>query len=87
MQAETKEVVRNGNAVLTVSDISKSFRRQPWLPWSGINHVLCGVSFALKPATLVGLVGENGSGKSVLMRIIVGLMKADSGFSLKAKGG
>lgn len=65
--------------VLIVSGITKSFRRQAFLPWSRVNHVLKEASFALQPAELVGLVGENGSGKSVLMKIIVGLLKPESG--------
>jgi ABC-type multidrug transport system ATPase subunit len=33
----------------------------------------------VRPGELVGLVGENGSGKSVLMQIIVGLLARDGG--------
>lgn len=64
--------------VLTVEDIHKTFRKRITLH-PRANHVLRGVSFSLPHAAMVGLVGENGSGKSVLMKIIVGLMKADSG--------
>lgn len=71
--------MQNVRPALSVSGISKSFRRQGWPPWAGINNVLRGVSFSAEAGSLVGLVGENGSGKSVLMRIIVGLMKADEG--------
>jgi ABC-type multidrug transport system ATPase subunit len=65
--------------VLSVSEIHKSFRRYNWLPGGRVNHVLRGASFEIHPGKMIGLVGENGSGKSVLMKIIVGLMKADSG--------
>jgi len=41
--------------------------------------VLRGVSFELDAGTMVGLVGENGSGKSVLMRIIAGSLTPDRG--------
>ncbi|MPZ50572.1 MAG: ATP-binding cassette domain-containing protein [Dehalococcoidia bacterium] len=64
--------------VLQVSDVRKSFRRRLSVH-PRVNHVLRGVTFALPPGAIVGLVGENGSGKSVLLKIIVGLMKADSG--------
>ncbi|HUF52759.1 MAG TPA: hypothetical protein VMR52_03155 [Dehalococcoidia bacterium] len=33
--------------VLIVSGVTKSFRRQAFLPWSRVNHVLKGASFAL----------------------------------------
>ncbi len=65
--------------VLRVSEIHKSFRRYSWLPGGRVNQVLRGASFAIQPGKMIGLVGENGSGKSVLMKIIVGLMKADEG--------
>ena len=64
--------------VLQVQDVHKSFHRRLALH-PRINHVLRGLTFALPRASTVGLVGENGSGKSVLMKIIVGLMTADSG--------
>ncbi len=65
--------------VLRVSGIHKSFRRYGWLPGGRVNHVLRGASFAIRPGKMIGLVGENGAGKSVLMKIIVGLMKPDAG--------
>lgn len=42
-------------------------------------EVLRGASLEVRPGELVGLVGENGSGKSVLMKIIVGLMAREAG--------
>ncbi len=66
--------------VLTVSGVEKSFARG-W-PWRRrVNRVLRGVSFSLAPGTMVGLAGENGSGKSVLLRIIVKSLKPDAGRS------
>ena len=66
-----------GAAVLSVTDVSKSFRR-------GVlrrrrTDVLKGASMEVRPGELVGLVGENGSGKSVLMKIVVGLLARDGG--------
>lgn len=37
------------------------------------------VSFQLKPGEIVGLIGENGAGKSTLIKILAGLVHADSG--------
>lgn len=65
-------------AVLHVEDLRKSFHRRLSLR-PRVNHVLRGVTFSLSPGSIVGLVGENGSGKSVLMKIITGLMSADAG--------
>ena len=66
--------------VLTVSGVEKSFARG-W-PWRRrVNRVLRGISFSLEPGTMIGLAGENGSGKSVLLRIIVNSLKPDAGRS------
>jgi ABC-type multidrug transport system ATPase subunit len=63
---------------LAIADVHKAFRTGVW-PRRRSNEVLRGVSFELLPGTMVGLVGENGSGKSVLMRIIAGSLKQDHG--------
>lgn len=63
--------------VLRVERVTKSFR-QGWLRRHRI-EVLRGVDLTVEPGELVGLVGENGSGKSVLMKIIVGLLSRDGG--------
>ena len=65
-------------AVLRVDGIRKAFHRGP--PWHRRSvQVLRGTSLEVRPGELVGLVGENGSGKSVLMQIVVGLMERDGG--------
>ena len=65
-------------AVLRVDDVHKAFASGP--PWHRRRvEVLRGASLEVGPGELVGLVGENGSGKSVLMQIIVGLLARDSG--------
>ena len=42
-------------------------------------EALKGVSFAVSPGEIVGLIGANGAGKSTSMRIILGLEAATSG--------
>jgi ABC-2 type transport system ATP-binding protein len=65
-------------SVLTVDGVTKSFSSGP--PWHRRRvEVLCGASLEVRPGELVGLVGENGSGKSSLMQVIVGLMSRDGG--------
>ena len=64
--------------VLRVEGIRKSFKTGP--PWHRRRlDVLRGASLHVEAGELVGLVGENGSGKSVLMQIIVGLLARDAG--------
>lgn len=53
-----------------VSDISKRF---------GKNYVLNGVSFDAVPGDAICLVGGNGCGKTTLLRILAGALKADEG--------
>ena len=64
--------------VLRVEGVRKSFKAGP--PWHRRRlDVLRGASLHVDAGELVGLVGENGSGKSVLMQIIVGLLARDAG--------
>ena len=51
-----------------------------WLPTRyDTLEVLRGVTFAIEPGELFGLMGRNGSGKSTLLKIISGVYPADSG--------
>jgi macrolide transport system ATP-binding/permease protein len=47
--------------------------------WHGAELVLNGVSFVLNAGERVGLVGENGVGKSTLLEIVAGRLSADAG--------
>lgn len=55
---------------IAVKELSKSF--------SG-RHVLRDVSFSTRRGEIVGLLGPNGAGKSTSMKILTGLLDADSG--------
>jgi ABC-type multidrug transport system ATPase subunit len=77
--AVTRALVEASSAsVLTAEGIEKSFRRGIW-PMSHHQQVLRGVDLTLKAGEVVGLVGENGSGKSTIMKILVGELAADAG--------
>jgi ribose transport system ATP-binding protein len=56
--------------VLECRDLRKSFGGVP---------VLRGVSLALEPGTVTALAGENGAGKSTMMKIAAGQYRADEG--------
>jgi branched-chain amino acid transport system ATP-binding protein len=45
----------------------------------GDSHVLHGVSFALQPGRLLGLLGRNGAGKTTCMATIMGFLKPRQG--------
>jgi phospholipid/cholesterol/gamma-HCH transport system ATP-binding protein len=55
---------------LRIENLNRSF---------GDNHVLRGVDLEIKPGETVAILGKSGSGKSVLMRHIIGLECPDSG--------
>ena len=55
---------------VSIQDLNKSFGKQ---------QVLRGVSFDVNPGEIFALMGPSGSGKSVLLRHLVGLEHADSG--------
>ena len=57
-------------AVITIREVYKSF---------GSNHVLQGVDLDLFRGENVVVLGRSGTGKSVLIKIISGLLKQDSG--------
>ena len=57
-------------ALLELTDISKSF---------GGVQALRNVDFTLNAGEIHGLAGENGAGKSTMMKIIAGVHAADSG--------
>lgn len=44
----------------------------------GLKNVLDGVNFEVKTGERISLIGENGSGKSTILKIISGIEKQDS---------
>jgi ABC-2 type transport system ATP-binding protein len=48
--------------------------------WKGLDApVLAGVDLDLEPGTIVAVTGRNGTGKTTLLRIAAGIIRADSG--------
>lgn len=60
----------SGKDVLAVSGLAKSF---------GDNHLFSGVSFEIKKGERLGIIGDNGTGKTTLLKIINELEHADAG--------
>ncbi|MFH0961124.1 MAG: ABC transporter ATP-binding protein [archaeon] len=61
---------RDAGTVLSATGISKSFRER---------KILSGVSFSAGRGELIGILGPSGGGKSTLVKILLGILKADSG--------
>jgi phospholipid/cholesterol/gamma-HCH transport system ATP-binding protein len=57
-------------AIVDVQDVRKSFERK---------EVLRGVSLTLNKGTTLAVMGGSGTGKTVLLRIIAGLIRPDAG--------
>lgn len=69
--------VVSGNDVLTVEGLSKSF---------GSQTLFTDLNFDVKRGERVALIGNNGTGKTTILKILNGLLEADSGsFTLGSK--
>jgi phospholipid/cholesterol/gamma-HCH transport system ATP-binding protein len=67
-RGETEE--DGGAPVIAVEDLHKSF---------GSQKVLNGINLAVRRGETLAVLGRSGTGKSVLLRLIIGLEKPDSG--------
>lgn len=59
-----------GGAKIAIRDLSKAF---------GDKVVLDGVNLDLAPGESLSVIGQSGSGKSVMLKCILGLVQPDSG--------
>lgn len=60
----------SGNDVLTVRGLSKAF---------GLNQLFSNIDFDVKRGERVAIIGSNGTGKTTILKIINGLLAADTG--------
>ena len=67
---KTTPNINNNDAVIHIRNLKKSF---------GSNHVLRGIDLDVYKGENVVVLGRSGTGKSVLIKIIVGLLKPDAG--------
>jgi phospholipid/cholesterol/gamma-HCH transport system ATP-binding protein len=65
-----KHIINYNEAVIAITGLHKSFDEVP---------VLKGIDFKLFKGENVAVLGKSGTGKSVLIKIIVGLLKPDKG--------
>ncbi|TDD44506.1 ABC transporter ATP-binding protein [Nonomuraea terrae] len=63
--------------MLEISDLRKRFAGGPDAPEGKV--ALDGISFTVRPGEMFGFVGANGAGKTTTMRIVMGVLQADSG--------
>lgn len=60
----------SGNDVLLVKELSKSF---------GKNHLFSNINFEIKKGEKVAIIGNNGTGKTTILKIINNVISADEG--------
>ena len=74
--------LKDASTVLSIENICVKFDDR---------YVLNNVSFKINPGEFIGLIGSNGTGKSTLLKVILGLLNPDKGsvnmFGKKSKRG
>jgi phospholipid/cholesterol/gamma-HCH transport system ATP-binding protein len=70
MEAQSNQAQPNAPPPITVQGLRKSFGQQ---------KVLNGISLSIAPREIVTVLGRSGTGKSVLLKLLIGLEKPDDG--------
>ncbi|MBQ6406916.1 MAG: ABC-F family ATP-binding cassette domain-containing protein [Butyrivibrio sp.] len=70
MKISLKPSCESGNDVLDAEGLSKSF---------GNEHLFSGLNFSIKKGEHVAIIGDNGTGKTTLLKIINGIETLDEG--------
>ena len=70
-------MTKHKNPLIQVKNLKKSF---------GNNHVLKGINLEVHPGESLVIIGGSGSGKSVLLKCILGLIPPDSGSEVYIDG-
>jgi len=59
-----------GNAIIEIQNLNFAYNRQP---------VLIGVDLTVAAGEFIAMIGPNGGGKTTLLKLMLGLLKADAG--------
>ena len=70
MKIRLEPNITSGNDVLTVEDLSKSF---------GSNHLFSGLFFEINRGERIALIGDNGTGKTTILKILNEMIPFDTG--------
>ena len=70
MHIKLEPNITSGNDVLTIQNLGKSF---------GSNHLFSHVDMEVKKGERVALIGSNGTGKTTILKLINGMLPADTG--------
>ncbi len=70
MRLSLKPCITSGRDVLHVENLAMSF---------GSNHLFSGISFDIHRGEHVALIGDNGTGKTTLLKILNGILAPDEG--------
>ncbi len=63
--------------MIKFAEVHKTYPKQ--INRSPAHHALKGISFSLNQGQTLGLIGQNGAGKSTSIRLLMGYMQADEG--------
>ena len=67
---DVNEAATETDVIIRFQDVHKSF---------GTQHVLRGITFDVPRGKVLGIMGSSGTGKSVTLRHVIGLLQPDSG--------
>jgi peptide/nickel transport system ATP-binding protein len=74
-------VIADGEPVVLVRGLAKTFTLRGTWPWSPVQtvHAVKDVTFEIAPGEVIALIGQSGSGKTTVSRMILGLEPPSEG--------
>ena len=79
VEIESRPSEESGEPLMMGEGIGIRFRDVNYSYPDSEREIICGLSHDFKPGTVTALVGETGAGKSTVMRLILGLLRPDTG--------